>query len=131
VLIDSPVLGGWRARTLEVFKRTRLVKAVSPGKISRKRRHQWPDAQSAFEHFARKPSFARWEPQVLRDYVDNGTRETATPQGSLRVLDFEREIETAIYPTTSTACCGAIRCAARWDSSAVPSRWKCGRSAWA
>ncbi len=99
LLIDSPVLGGWRARTLEVIKRTQLVGAVSPGKISRRRRHHWPDAQSAFEHFQHKRAFARWEPQVLRDYIDHGTRDADTPQGPQRVLDFERDVETAIYNT--------------------------------
>lgn len=99
VLIDSPVLGGWRARTLELIKRTQLVGSVSPGKVSRKRRAHWPDAQSAFEHFAHKKAFARWEPQVLRDYIDHGTRDVNTPQGPQRALDFERDIETAIYNT--------------------------------
>jgi pimeloyl-ACP methyl ester carboxylesterase len=99
VLIDSPVLGGWRARTLEVIKRTQLVGSVSPGKVSRKRRDRWPDAQGAFDHFAHKKAFARWDPQVLRDYIDHGTRDVDTPQGLQRVLDFGRDIETAIYNT--------------------------------
>ena len=99
LLIDSPVLGGWRARTLELIKRTQLVGAVSPGKISRKRRNAWPDAPSAFDHFARKTAFARWDPQVLRDYIDHGTVDDETPQGTRRVLRFDREVETAIYNT--------------------------------
>ncbi|MCU0764186.1 MAG: alpha/beta hydrolase [Hydrogenophaga sp.] len=99
LLIDAPVLGGWRARTLELIKRAQLVGSVSPGKISRKRRHQWPDAASAFEHFSRKRAFARWDPQVLRDYIDHGTRNLETPQGVQRVLEFDRDVETAIYNT--------------------------------
>lgn len=99
LLIDSPVLGGWRARTLELIKRTQLVGSVSPGKISRKRRHQWPDAASALEHFRHKRAFARWDPQVLQDYIDHGTRNVSTPQGVVRALDFDRDVETAIYNT--------------------------------
>lgn len=99
LLIDSPVLGGWRARTLELIKRTQLVGSVSPGKISRKRRHQWPDAASARAHFQHKRAFARWDPQVLQDYIDHGTRDVSTPQGMARALDFDRDIETAIYNT--------------------------------
>ena len=99
VLIDSPVLGGWRARTLELIKRTQLVGSVSPGKISRRRRNQWPDADAAFEHFAHKKAFARWDPQVLRDYIAHGTHDETTPQGRRRVLAFDREVETAIYNT--------------------------------
>jgi pimeloyl-ACP methyl ester carboxylesterase len=99
LLIDSPVLGGWRARALELAKRTQLVGSISPGKISRKRRNTWPDAQAAFDHFAHKKAFARWDPQVLRDYIEHGTHDEATPQGRRRALGFDRDVETAIYNT--------------------------------
>lgn len=99
LLIDSPVLGGWRARALELAKRTQLVGSISPGKISRKRRNAWPDAQTAFDHFAHKKAFARWDPQVLRDYIEHGTHDEHTPQGKRRVLGFDRDVETAIYNT--------------------------------
>lgn len=99
LLLDSPVLGGWRARAVELAKRTQLVGSISPGKISRKRRNAWPDAQAAFDHFAHKKAFARWEPQVLRDYIAHGTHDETTAQGTRRVLGFERDVETAIYNT--------------------------------
>jgi pimeloyl-ACP methyl ester carboxylesterase len=99
LLVDSPLLGGWRARTLELIKRTQLVGSVSPGKISRIRRNAWPDAQAALDHFAKKKAFAAWDPQVLRDYIEHGTHDADTPQGPRRVLSFERDIETAIYNT--------------------------------
>jgi pimeloyl-ACP methyl ester carboxylesterase len=93
VLIDSPVIGGWRATTLGLAKRTPLIGALSPGRISQKRRHHWPDAQAAMESFAHKKSFARWDPQVLQDYIDHSTHD----EGGQRVLSFDRDIETAIY----------------------------------
>lgn len=100
LLIDSPVLGGWRARTLELIKRTQLVGSVSPGKISRRRRHSWPDADAAHAHFASKKVFAAWDPQVLRDYIHHGTRDEPGAKGQAhRVLAFDREVETAIYNT--------------------------------
>lgn len=99
LLLDSPVLGGWRARTLELVKRTQLVGSISPGKISRKRRDSWPDADSAWEHFAHKKAFARWEPQVLRDYIAHGTHEAGDGPAGQRVLSFRREVETAVYNT--------------------------------
>lgn len=99
LLIDSPLLGGWRARTLELVKRTQLVGSVSPGRISRKRRQAWPDADAALEHLRHKRAFAHWDPQCLRDYIEHGTHDTDTPQGPQRVLSFDREIETAIYNT--------------------------------
>ncbi|WP_310564487.1 alpha/beta hydrolase [Hydrogenophaga sp.] len=99
LLIDSPVLGGWRARALELVKRTQLVGSISPGKVSRKRRNAWPDAFTAFDHFAHKKAFARWDPQVLRDYIEHGTHDEHTAQGVRRLLGFDRDVETAIYNT--------------------------------
>ena len=95
LLLDSPVIGGWRARTLELAKRAQLVGSISPGKTSRKRRNSWPDAETAYAHFASKQAFARWEPQVLRDYIDHGTHDV----DGQRVLCFDRDIETKIYNT--------------------------------
>lgn len=95
LLLDSPVLGGWRARTLELAKRTQLVGSISPGKISQRRRVSWPDARAAFDHFASKKAFAQWDPQVLRDFIEHGT---ADADGK-RMLRFDRDIETRIYNT--------------------------------
>jgi len=96
LLLDSPLLGGWRATTLGVFKTTQIVGSVSPGAISRRRRNTWPDKEAALAHFRLKKAFAHWDPQVLQDYVDHGTHDTADGQ---RALSFERDIETAIYNT--------------------------------
>ena len=95
VMIDSPLVGGWRANTLGLVKRTPLLKSVSPGAVSRKRRTAWDDREAAFDHFRAKRAFARWDEQVLRDYVEHGMR--ASP-GAL-TLSFDRDVETAIYDT--------------------------------
>lgn len=99
LLLDSPVLGGWRARTLGLAKRVQLVGSVSPGRVSRQRRNSWSDTAAVLAHFEHKKAFARWEPEVLRDYAEHGTHDETTPQGTQRVLSFDREVETAIYNT--------------------------------
>jgi len=100
VLLDSPILGGWKARALAVAKHTQMVGHLSPGAVSRKRRHQWPDADAALAHFQHKRAFARWHPAVLADYIALGTEDRAQPDGSTqRVLRFDRDVETAIYNT--------------------------------
>jgi pimeloyl-ACP methyl ester carboxylesterase len=99
VLLDSPVLGGWRAKAVALAKHTQLVGSVSPGKVSRARRNSWPSVEDALAHFEHKKAFARWDPQVLRDYIEHGTRDVDTPKGRQRVLCFDRDIETAIYNT--------------------------------
>lgn len=96
VLLDSPVLAGWRAHSVQVLKLTRAIGRVSPGRVSRRRRHQWPSAEAARAHFAAKSVFARWAPGVLDDYVAAGLE--ADPAGGVR-LAFRREIETRLYDT--------------------------------
>lgn len=95
LLLDSPLLGGWKATALGAAKRTQLVGSISPGRISRQRKTKWPDRDAVLEHFRHKKAFARWDEQVLRDYVDHCTHD----EGGQRVLSFAREIETAIYNT--------------------------------
>lgn len=96
VLLDSPVLAGWRAHSVRMFKTTRLIGHVSPGRVSRRRRHHWPDAEALQAHFSAKRMFARWDPQVLADYLHSGFE--PDPAGGLR-LAFRREIETRFYDT--------------------------------
>jgi len=95
VLIDSPIIAGWRAATLGVIKRTPLVGALTPGAVSRQRRNHWPSAEAALEHFRHKRAFAHWDAQALHDYIEHGTEE----REGQRWLRFDREIETAIYNT--------------------------------
>jgi len=97
VLIDSPVVAGWRAHGVQVAKATGLIKRVSPGRVSSRRRHQWPSAEDALQHFASKSLFARWAPEVLQDYVRAGT-EPDPEQGGVR-LAFDRAVETRLYNT--------------------------------
>jgi pimeloyl-ACP methyl ester carboxylesterase len=95
VLMDAPVIGGWRAAGVGLAKKTRLVGSVSPGAVSRKRRHQWATQDEALTHFGGKKIFARWHAQSLQDYVAHGTHDA----DGQRTLSFDREIETAIYNT--------------------------------
>ena len=73
VMLDSPVLGVWRAGAIGVAKHTPLMKRLSPSVVSRKRRHQWDDREAVFQHFRGKKLFAAWDEQVLHDYVNHGT----------------------------------------------------------
>lgn len=95
LMLDSPLISGWRANAVSVAKRTQIVGSVSPGKVSRRRREHWPTRAAALEHFERKSLFAQWEPQVLRDYIEHGLQE----QEGQWALRFDRNIETAIYNT--------------------------------
>jgi pimeloyl-ACP methyl ester carboxylesterase len=103
LLLDSPLIGGWRATALGVAKRARLVGSISPGVISRKRRNQWLGKEEVFAHFRSKKTFARWDEQVLRDYIEHGTHDApdqnANGTENQRHLSFDRNVETSIYNT--------------------------------
>lgn len=97
VLLDAPLIGGWRATALGAAKTMPMFEAFSPGAVSRKRRQHWPDKAAVLAHFQHKKTFAQWDPQVLQDYVEHGTREEPNGGTPARVLSFDREVETAIY----------------------------------
>ena len=99
LLIDSPILGGWRATTFSVMKSAQLVGSVSPGATSRRRRNSWPSQEAALEHFRHKKAFAHWHPQVLQDYIAHGTHDEGRGAERKRVLSFDRALETTIYNT--------------------------------
>ena len=95
VLLDSPVMGGWKASALNLAKKTNWIGAMSPGRISKSRRQHWPHVEAVIEHFKHKRAFANWHPEALHDYAEHGTVE----ENSERVLSFDRGVETAIYNT--------------------------------
>jgi len=95
VMLDSPIITGWRAHSLQVIKATGLVGRVSPGRVSKTRRHEWPSRSAVQAHYAAKRLFARWAPGVLDDYIAAGTE---SHEGHV-VLAFDRQVETRIYNT--------------------------------
>ena len=95
VMLDSPVVAGWRALLWRVIKRFGHASRFSPAQFSEKRRHVWPDRQAAYEHFFSKPMFRAWAPGALDDYLDHGL--APHPEGV--TLRFQREVETEIYNT--------------------------------
>nr|WP_229224392.1 alpha/beta hydrolase [Duganella sp. SG902] len=93
VMLDAPVVGGWRAFAWRMIKLLGRAYSVPPAKFSIRRRNVWPDAQSAHDHFAAKDLFAAWAPGVLADYMRSGLK--PHPEGVQ--LRFTRENETAVY----------------------------------
>lgn len=97
VMLDSPLVTGWRAHAVRVAKAVRLMPRVSPGQVSRRRRDRWESAAAIPPHFASKPKFAAWDPRVLADYLACGFEPDGP--GDQRRLAFAREVETRIYNT--------------------------------
>lgn len=94
VLLDSPVVAGWRAAVWRMIQPSRFADKFSPARVSSKRRNRWPDAETAHRHFSSKALYASWDPQILRDYLKHGL--VPHPEGGV-TLRFTRETETAVY----------------------------------
>jgi pimeloyl-ACP methyl ester carboxylesterase len=97
VMLDSPVIAGWRSSLLRVTQWTGLDERLSPAAATRKRRTQWASRDEAWRHFLSKPAFARWDERMLADYIDFGIPQTHA--NGARSLAFDRHIEYLIYRT--------------------------------
>ena len=94
LLLDSPVVAGWRAAMLAAAKAARLDRHFPPAKLSQRRRERWSSRDEAYRHFHSKPMFAKWPEEVLRDYIEHGLADH--PEGGV-ALRFTREIENRVY----------------------------------
>lgn len=95
VMLDSPVVAGWRARLWRLVKLLGLRERLSPGGIARRRRNVWPSRAAAYDHFIAKPIFQAWAPGALDDYLDHGLK----PHPDGVQLRFDRDVEAEIYST--------------------------------
>ncbi len=93
VLLDAPIISGWRARMVGAAKLTTMIGSFPPGSISAKRRSKWASTQEAYLHFRAKKNFALWNDEAILRYAEHGTFES----DGRRQLAFDRAIETAIY----------------------------------
>jgi pimeloyl-ACP methyl ester carboxylesterase len=93
VMLDSPVVAGWRAVVWRLAKALGLGRKLSPGGVAQRRRNVWPSREAAYRHFVAKPIFQAWAPGALDDYLDHGL--APHPEGVQ--LRFDREVEAGIY----------------------------------
>ncbi|WP_423193134.1 alpha/beta fold hydrolase [Cupriavidus sp. H18C2] len=101
VMLDSPIIAGWRASLLRASQVLGLDEKPSPAAVTKKRRTHWPDAESVWTHFQAKRNFQVWDPDVLRDYAEHGTEPTG--RAAERRLRFDRDVEYRIYRTLPTS----------------------------
>jgi pimeloyl-ACP methyl ester carboxylesterase len=97
VMLDSPVIAGWRSSMLRVSQWTGLDERLSPAAATRTRRTHWASRDDAWRHFHAKAAFARWDERVLSDYIDFGMPQSAAD--GARTLAFDRRTEYLIYRT--------------------------------
>lgn len=100
IVLDAPIIHGWKSGLIGVVKATGQMPRVSPAGVASRRRDRWSDLGEVRRHFAAKPMFARWHPEMLDDYVRDGTEpDPADASGAARRLRFRPGIEAQIYAT--------------------------------
>ncbi|WP_049018842.1 alpha/beta fold hydrolase, partial [Burkholderia multivorans] len=97
VMLDSPIIAGWRAGALRATQWAGLDERLSPAAATRNRRTHWASRDEAWRHFREKPAFARWDERMLADYIDYGIPQVDAD--GTRALAFDRQIEYLIYRT--------------------------------
>jgi pimeloyl-ACP methyl ester carboxylesterase len=93
ILLDAPIIGGWKAKVLQLSKATGLVWQVAPAKFSQIRREEFESTEQTFNHFRSKKVFARFSDAALHNYVQAGT----VPSSTGVKLAFNRNTETQVY----------------------------------
>jgi len=94
VILDSPLMGPRRSLGIWLAKKLGFIDRVTPGGNTLRRRDNWASVDMVQDYFARKPAFARFDPDCLADYARHGTVDNG--QGG-RQLKFRPQIEHQIY----------------------------------
>lgn len=89
-------MGPSRSFGIWLAKRLGFIQRVTPGGDTLRRRDNWATVEMAHDYFARKPKFARFDPDCLADYALHGTQDDG--KGGRR-LKFRPQVEHDIYAT--------------------------------
>ncbi len=130
LLLDSPLLGGWKSHALRAAKRTPLVGAISPGAVSRKRKYRWPSREAALDHFQPQEGLPALGTRRCWPTTSPTARTTRTASASSASTATSRPRSTTRCRTTCSGCCSGIPCAAPRPSSAAWTRRRSGKWAW-
>ncbi|WP_018413243.1 alpha/beta fold hydrolase [Methyloversatilis thermotolerans] len=122
VLVESPLVLGWRGAVLSAAKLSGATWRVGPAPVAARRRHYWHSREEARAHLAAKHFVQRWAPGVLDDFIRDGL--TEHPGGGV-TLTIPREAERAIYATIAHR--EAIRAVRALRARGVPAHFIAGR----
>jgi pimeloyl-ACP methyl ester carboxylesterase len=100
LLLDAPVVGGWRATALAWPNARSWSARYHPARSAANGATNGPTPQPRWHTFRAQTGVRRWDPQVLADYIAHGTHDVAwwTAKRSA-CCALTRDVETAIYNT--------------------------------
>src|SRR5690606_29791880 len=94
VLVDSPIVAGWRKSIFETLRLTGLTGRGGPAPVAARRRDRWASPELAHDYFSAKEFVRNWAPGVLEDFLAHGLAPGQDGSLSLRIA---REAERDIY----------------------------------
>ena len=95
ILLDAPIISRLSSAGIRFLKLTKRMRNSPLVKTTRFRKAVWKTRDEAFDHFKKKEKFAKFDEDVLRDYIKYGTVETEKGFE----LSFNPQIEAKIYAT--------------------------------
>lgn len=122
VLIDSPMVLGWRATLVSAAKATGLTWKLGPAPVAARRRNHWGSREEARAHLGGKDFVQRWAPGVLDDFIRAALHEH--PGGGV-TLAIPRETERDVYATIAHR--DALRAVRRLRARGTPVGFVTGR----
>lgn len=122
VLVDAPLVLGWRAALVSTAKLAGMTQRVGPAPVAARRRTFWRTRDEARAHLGSKAFVARWAPGVLEDFLDAGLR--PLPDGGYTLV-IARETERDIYATLPHR--DALRAVSALRRRGVPTAFVAGR----
>ena len=95
VLLDAPIISRLSSYGIRFLKLIGQMDKSPLVQTTRFRRTVWETKDEAFEHFKKKEKFAKFDEDILRDYIEYGTIETEKGYE----LFFTSQAEAKIYHT--------------------------------
>lgn len=96
IMLDSPFLTTFEARSLIWVKRFGLIDKVTPSGRTLGRKESWDSIEHASQYFRGKRLFSAFDERCLNDYIESGTQPV---HGGGRQLHFKADTEINIYRT--------------------------------
>lgn len=95
VLLDAMIISPISSYIIKLMRNTALFDKYSPSRSTRFRRNKFSSKDEAFEHYRRKEKFAKFDEEVLRDYVEHGIVDA---KDGFKLF-IEPQVEAEIYKT--------------------------------
>lgn len=96
IMLDSPLLTSFEARSLFLLKRLGLIDRVTPAARTLGRQEEWESLSDVADYFRQRKLFRSFDERCLMDYVERGTQALSTGR---RRLHFNAATEIKIYRT--------------------------------